>query len=75
MVLCRGNTLGLLGESGSGMTTLAKMILNILERDSGCLKLTIDGLEMENLITPHRQIGAVMQELMLQVYHSILASG
>jgi ABC-type microcin C transport system duplicated ATPase subunit YejF len=62
MVLCRGNTLGLIGESGSGKTTLAKMILNILERDSGYLKLTIDGLEMENLITPHRQIGAVMQD-------------
>tara|TARA_B100001250_G_scaffold142775_1_gene122175 strand:- start:1169 stop:2743 length:1575 start_codon:yes stop_codon:yes gene_type:complete len=62
MVLCRGNTLGLIGESGSGKTTLAKMILNILERDSGRLKLTIDGLEMENLITPHRQIGAVMQD-------------
>jgi peptide/nickel transport system ATP-binding protein len=62
MNLYRGKTLGLIGESGSGKSTIARMILNILERDSGKMKLTIDGSTTKNLTSPNKKIGAVLQD-------------
>ena len=60
--LFRGKTLGVIGESGSGKSTLAKMILNILNRDDGEMELTISNNKVENLITPNKNIGAVLQD-------------
>lgn len=62
MTLYHGKTLGLIGESGSGKSTMARMILNILERDSGTMKLTIDETPTKNLTTPNNQLGAVLQD-------------
>ncbi len=62
MNLYRGKTLGLIGESGSGKSTIARMILNILERDSGKMKLSIDGSTTKNLTSPNKKIGAVLQD-------------
>jgi ABC-type dipeptide/oligopeptide/nickel transport system ATPase subunit len=62
MTLYRGKTLGLIGESGSGKSTMAGMILNILERDSGEMNLTIDGSTTKNLTIPNKKIGAVLQD-------------
>jgi len=62
MTLYYGKTLGLIGESGSGKSTMARMILNILERDSGTMKLTTDETPTKNLIAPNNQLGAVLQD-------------
>ena len=60
--LFKGKTLGIIGESGSGKSTLAKMILNILNRDDGEMELAISNNKIKNLITPNKNIGAVLQD-------------
>ena len=54
-------TLGIIGESGSGKTTLVKSILNIIDRNSGNIKIDIKN-NIKNLISPTNEIGAVFQD-------------
>lgn len=42
--LYRGETLGLVGQSGCGKSTLSKLLLRLLEADSG--KITLDGHDL-----------------------------
>ena len=56
-----GKTLGVIGESGSGKTTLVKTMLNLLDRDSGDIKIH-EGNSIELLNKPNNKIGAVLQD-------------
>src|SRR5262249_6304581 len=45
--IARGETLGLVGRSGAGKTTVARLVLRLLEPDAGSIRL--DGLELVGL--------------------------
>ena len=55
-------TLGIIGESGAGKSTLAKIILNIVKRDSGSIKMKYINGKVHELSKPFNRIGAVFQD-------------
>ena len=55
-------TLGIIGESGAGKSTLAKIVLNIVKRDSGSIKMNHTNGEVYELSKPFNRIGAVFQD-------------
>jgi ABC-type glutathione transport system ATPase component len=64
-VIHRGETLGLIGESGSGKSTIARMILGLIEPSSG--SVTFDGQRMSGvpqhkLRSMRRRIQPVFQD-------------
>jgi ATP-binding cassette subfamily B protein len=60
-----GHTLGIVGATGSGKTTLVKLLLRLHERQSG--RITLDGQPIETLRLAdlRRAIGLVSQEAFL----------
>lgn len=57
-----GNTIGIVGRSGSGKSTIAKLVQRLYIAESG--KISIDGMDIA-LMDPYelrRQIGVVLQE-------------
>ncbi len=60
-----GHTLGIVGATGSGKTTLVKLLLRLHERQSG--RITLDGTAIEalRLADLRRAIGLVSQEAFL----------
>ena len=60
-----GDTLGIVGATGSGKTTLVKLLLRLHERQSG--RITLDGQPIETLRLAdlRRAIGLVSQEAFL----------
>jgi len=65
----RGETLVLAGESGSGKTTIARLILRAIEQDSG--KITFDGQEITNQKDDLRKIRMGCQMIHQDPYASI----
>jgi osmoprotectant transport system ATP-binding protein len=62
LVFPRGKTTALLGPSGCGKSTLLRIIVGLLESDTGSLHL--DGVEItrKNLIEVRRRMGYVIQD-------------
>jgi osmoprotectant transport system ATP-binding protein len=58
--VCRGQTLVLLGRSGSGKTTTLKLINRLLSASSG--EVRVNGASNSDIITLRRSIGYVIQE-------------
>ena len=67
----KGQTLVLLGTSGSGKTTTLKMLNRLVEKDSGTI--TIDGQRVEEFDSHllRRKIGYVIQQVGLFPHYSI----
>lgn len=60
----RGETIALIGESGSGKTTMADIILGLLEPQYG--KIKADGMDIfKNIDTWHHEIGYIPQMIYL----------
>lgn len=57
----KGSIMGLIGENGAGKTTTIKLILNLIKRDSGNIK--VFGLDnIENEMAIKKRIGVVLDE-------------
>ena len=59
-VLCQGDILGLIGESGSGKSTIAKLILKIWKQTEGEIKLY--GQQLDNVEDLSKEIQLVFQD-------------
>jgi ATP-binding cassette subfamily B protein len=67
-----GHTLGIVGATGSGKSTLVKLLLRLYERQAG--RILIDGMPIEELRLAdlRRAIGLVSQEVFL--FHGTVAA-
>ncbi len=59
-----GTTLGILGGTGSGKSTLMLLLDKMYEVKEGCGRITIGGIDVRDISTEHlrRNIGIVLQE-------------
>ncbi|WP_199249907.1 ABC transporter ATP-binding protein [[Phormidium] sp. ETS-05] len=66
-----GKTIGIVGATGSGKSTLVKLLLRLYEVQSG--KITLDGIPLEEIQLPdlRRSIGLVSQDVFL--FHGTVA--
>lgn len=69
-----GETLVLLGRSGSGKTTIVRLILKLLEPDSGEIVFEGKNVANWNAIELRRRIGYVIQEVGLLPHWSVAAN-
>jgi ABC-type multidrug transport system fused ATPase/permease subunit len=60
-----GSVLGLLGRTGSGKTTLARLIFRLYDVKSGCIKINGADLREAHLETLRRRIAIVTQDVQL----------
>lgn len=58
--LCDGDSLGLIGESGSGKSTIARILLKIWKKNKGTI--TIYGNEIDDLQKIHEDLQLVFQD-------------
>ncbi len=64
MTLPRGSIMGFIGENGAGKTTTIKLILNMLHRDSGSVRiLGKDNIKEEKAVK--ERLGVVLGDLNL----------
>ncbi len=66
-----GKTIAIVGATGSGKSTLVKLLLRLYEADQG--EITLDGIDIQkiNLIDLRRHIGLVSQDVFL--FHGTVA--
>ena len=59
-----GTTLGILGSTGSGKSTLTYLLDRLYELPEGCGEITVGGTNIKDISLPHlrRKIGIVLQE-------------
>jgi ATP-binding cassette subfamily B protein len=71
MTIAPGETIAVVGQTGSGKSTLMKLLLRFYSPTSGCLKL--DGTDLAELKTPdlRRAFGLVSQDVFL--FHGTVA--
>ena len=68
--IARGETLALIGESGSGKSTIGRMLLRLLEADTGTIE--IDGVDIRSLEEHDlRAMRAKMQIVFQEPYESL----
>lgn len=60
--LTSGETLGIMGATGSGKTTIASLILRLYDRSSGQILLDGQDIKHYSLDALHQKIGAVLQK-------------
>ncbi|OJG35290.1 hypothetical protein RV00_GL002844 [Enterococcus devriesei] len=60
--LAAGETLGIMGATGSGKTTIASLILRLYDRSSGQILLDGQDIKHYSLDALHQKIGAVLQK-------------
>ena len=60
-----GAVLGLLGRTGSGKTTLARLILRLYDPQAGCIRLDHTNLREASLQALRRKVAMVTQEVQL----------
>ncbi|MEG0373129.1 MAG: ABC transporter ATP-binding protein, partial [Enterococcus sp.] len=60
--LASGETLGIMGATGSGKTTIASLILRLYDRTSGQILLDGQDIKHYSLDALHQKIGAVLQK-------------
>lgn len=66
----QGETLGLIGESGSGKSTVGRLLLRLLEADSGLIE--VDGVELRGLgTTALRSMRSTMSMVFQEPYESL----
>lgn len=60
----KGTTLGILGGTGSGKTTLMMLLDKLYDLPDGCGKITVSGVDIRNIKTEYlrKNIGMVLQE-------------
>lgn len=65
-----GQTLGLIGESGSGKSTVGRLVLRLIEADAG--RITFDGRDVRSLGAEElRRLRAKMQIVFQEPYESL----
>ena len=62
LAIARGQTTVLIGPSGCGKSTLLRLIIRLIEPDSGTISFDGVGVTSDNIQTLRRRIGYVIQE-------------
>ena len=57
----KGEYVAILGHNGSGKSTIAKLLIGLLEKKSGDIKVNGYELNLENLYKVREQVGIVFQ--------------
>ena len=73
--LPEGCVMGLIGENGAGKTTMMKIILNVLRRDSGTVTVLGADPADPSFVRTRNRIGAVLQDTCFQPMLNILEIG